>query len=145
MATKYSTIITALDTLIGNVTGVKEHFTYEPQQFTKYPAVTITPVGHQEEYLSLGVTSRTYTFTIRVYGQLDNTRSGTTSTLNSQIVVRDLVDSIIDTIGLQSNITIGGTVDYSELTGCAFKMVQKEASYFVGEITLKVKKSYVRV
>lgn len=143
MATKYSAIITAIDTLIATITAVKEHYTYEPQQFTKYPAVTITPIGHQEEYLSLGVTSRTYTFAIRVYGQLDNSRTGTTN--NSQITVRDLVDSIIDTIGLQSNITIGGSCDYSELTGATFKTIQKESSLFVGEIVLKVKKSYVRV
>lgn len=139
MATKYSSIITGINGIIATITSVKEIFTYEPQQFTKYPCVTITPIGHQESYLSLGVTSREYQFAIRVYGQIDNTRTDT------QVTIRDVVDSIIDTIGLQSNITLGGTADYSELTGATFKFVERGSSLFVGEITLKVRKSYVRV
>ncbi len=139
MATKYSTIITAIDTIIATISGVKEHYTYEPQQFTKYPAVTIVPVGHEESYLSLRDTRRIYTFIIRVYGQMDNTRTDT------QITIRDLVDSIIDTVGLQSNVTLGGTCDYSELTTANFKFITRESSLFVGEITLKVQKSYARL
>ena len=139
MAGKYSAIITAIDTIINGISAVKAHYTYEPQQLTAYPSVTITPIGHHEEYLSLRVTRREYTFAIRVYGQLDNTRTDT------QTTIRDLVDTIIDTIGLQSNITLGGACDYSQLTDCTFKYLQKESSIMVGEIIMKVQKSYARV
>ena len=138
MSGKYSTIITAIDTLISGVSGVKDHYTYEPTQFTKYPTVTITPVGHQESYLSLGVTRREYTFAIRVWGQLDDTNQ------NTQVLIRDLVDLIIDTLGSQANIKIGGSCDYSELTSANFKSVERGGSLFVGEIQLKVQKSYNR-
>lgn len=138
MSGKYSAIITAIDTLVANVSGVKGHFTYEPSQFTVYPSVTISPVGHQESYLSLGVTRREYTFAIRVWGQLDDTNQ------NTQIAVRDLVDLIIDTLGTQANITIGGSCDYSELTSASFKTVERGSSLYVGEIQLKVQKSYNR-
>jgi len=139
MATKYSSIITAIDTIINGITAVKEHYTYEPQQFTKYPAVTITPIGHHEEYLTLRDTRREYTFSIRVYGQIDNTRTDT------QVTIRDLVDTIIDTLGLQTNITLNGACDYSELSDATFKFVERGSSLFVGEITMKVQKSYARV
>ena len=139
MSTKYSSIITAIDTIISGITAVKEHLTYEPQEFSAYPAVTITPVGHHEEALSLRDTRRQYSFMIRVYGQMDNTRT------NTQITVRDLADSIIDTIGLQSNIKLGNTCDYHEFTDCVFKYVQRGSSLYVAEITLKVQKAYARV
>ena len=136
---RYSTIIEAIQDILENVTGVQEVFTHEPQQFTKYPSVTVTPLGHHEEYLSLRDTKREYTIVIRVYGQLDNTR------VDTQEVIRDLADDIIDELGKQENLKLSGHCDYSELTDCVFKFVQKESSLYLAEITMKTINTYVRV
>lgn len=138
MSTHYSTIISAIDSVIAGISAVKAHYTYAPQEMGTYPAVTIEPVGHVDNFLSLRDTKRDYTFKIRVWGQLDNTRTDT------QTVVRDLVDTIIDTLGLQSNLTLGGVVEWSNLTEANFVYVQKESSFFVGEITYKARVTYSR-
>lgn len=125
----YTNIISAIDTIVGGVTGVVSHFQYEPQQMTAYPAVTITPIGHNDKFNSLRDTERTYSFMVRVWGQMDNTREDT------PVVIRNLADAIIDALGSQANMSLGGLIAWSNLTAGKFVYVQKEASYYVAELT----------
>jgi len=125
----YSNIINAIDTIVGNVSGVVAHFKYEPQQMTAYPAVTIAPIGHSDKFASLRDTERTYSFMVRVWGQMNDTREDT------PVVIRDLADAIIDALSSQANISLGGLIAWSNMTEGKFVYVQKEASYYVAELT----------
>lgn len=131
MSTKYSDIIDKLDTIVAGITEVKAHFKYEPQQITAYPAVSISPVGHTDNFLSLRDTKREYNFTLRVWGQMEATRDDT------QVVVREIADKLIDKLEATSNITLGGTVEFTQLTTGKFAFIQKEASMYVFEIGYK--------
>lgn len=125
----YSSIITKLKSEITGIANVQAIFDYEPTSFTKYPSVTITPVGHTEEYETLRDTKRTVTFSIKVYGSLTGTNDTT------QVTVRDIVDAIIDKLG--QDVTLDGTITYSLLTDGAFRSVVREQAEYVGEITYK--------
>lgn len=131
MSAKYSDIISAIDTIISGITEVKAHYQYEPQQITAYPAVTISPQGHTDQFLSLRDTKREYAFTVRVWGQMESTRNDT------QIVVRDIAEKIIDKLTSSTNITLGGVVEFSTLTSGKFLFVQRESSIYVFETTYK--------
>lgn len=129
--TTYNQIATALDNLLANVPNVKGHFAYEPQQMTVYPATTILPIGHRDEFKTLRDTKREYTFNIRIWGKLEETRTDT------QTAVRDLADAVINTITSQANMSLGGLVEWSNLTEGKFVFVQKGGSFYVCELTYK--------
>lgn len=137
MTATYGEIITALDTLISGITGVKSHYTYAPQQITAYPAVTITPNGHTDKFLSLKDTQREISFTIRLWGKMEDTRTDT------QVTIRDLADEIINTVGSQANITLGGVVEWSQLTDGKFAF-SKENAHYIFECNYKCVTRYSR-
>lgn len=131
MSTKYSDIIDKLDTIVAGITEIKVRYKYEPQQITAYPAISISPVGHTDNFLSLRDTKREYNFTLRLWGQMESTRDDT------QIVIRDIAEKLIDKLNATSNITLGGTVEFSQLTTGKFAFIQKESSMYVFEIGYK--------
>lgn len=124
-------IISALETIIEAITDVQVVYNYEPKSISSYPAVTITPFGHEDEYLNLRDTRRVYTIMIRVLGELSNTHEET------QIKVRDVADEVAEKITNQTNIALGGLVDFTMLTKSTYKFVQGTSDYYVCEIEYK--------
>ncbi len=126
----FTAIISQLKTLLTTVTGVQLVYDYEPNKPTKYPYISITPLGHaKSQYESLRDASRQVKIMIRVYGHLHDTQK------TGQTNLRSVVDSIINTLEHKDNVTLGGTVSYSELSESNFRFVHKESQLYVCEIT----------
>lgn len=125
----YREIIGELKTIIQNINSVQSVYDYEPRQKTAYPCVTITPVGHNEEYLSIGRTSREVNFMIRVYQNI------TTDDDDGQILIQDVVDDVIDELSKATNTTLNGKCAYTSLSKSVFSFVTAESPLYVAEIT----------
>lgn len=123
----YSDIITKLKARIEALDDVQACLDYEPTSLSVYPTVTVTPLGHTEEYQTLRDTRWNINIAIRVYGELSDTDETTQKT------VRALVQSIVE--DLNSDITLTGTVEFSMLTKAEFKFVTRDTNLFVGELT----------
>lgn len=126
-----TSIISALKTIIEAITDVQVVYDYEPKTLSSYPAVTITPMGHEDEYLNLRDTRRIYTVIVRVYGELSSTHEET------QVKIRDVADEITEKLTNQTNIALGGVVDFTNLTKSTYKFVEGTSSYFVCELEYK--------
>jgi len=122
------TIISALKTIAENVSGVQIVYNTEPKEITKYPAVTITPIGHEDQYLNLRDTIRRYKVMIRVWGELTDSHDTT------QVKIRQIAQTITEKISNQTNITLLGVVDFSLLTKGDAKFIKGKSDYFVYEI-----------
>jgi hypothetical protein len=127
----YSSIITALKNLIDDITSVQAIYDSEPTEITEYPAVILLPDSHRESYANLRDNRVDVTIIIRVYGQLDATHS------TSQVKVREVADSIIAKLAKQTNITLGGLVDFSTLTDATFRFGKGKAQLYICEMRYK--------
>ncbi len=126
----FAAIITQLKALLQTVSGVQIVYEYEPNKPTKYPFVSITPLGHSKsQYASLRDSVREVKIMLRVYGHLHETQK------TGQTNLRTVVDSIIDTLEHKDNVTLGGTINFSELSESNFQFVNKESQLYVCEIT----------
>lgn len=125
----FTAIINQLKTLLTAVAGVQLVYEYEPNKPTKYPYVSIMPLGHNKsQYETLRDSSREVKIMIRVYGHLHDTQK------TGQTNLRSVVDSIINTLEHKNNVTLSGTIDYSELSESNFRFVNKESQLYVCEI-----------
>jgi len=127
----YSSIIGAIKTILQGISSIKIIYDYEPTEITKYPAVTILPEGHRESYANLRDSRVDVNIMIRVYGQLDATHA------TSQVTIREIADSIMATLTKQTNITLGGVVDFSTLTDVSFKFAKAKAPLYMCEMRYK--------
>lgn len=135
----FTDIIAQLATLIATVSGVQLVYDYEPNKPTQYPYVSITPQGHrQSQYATLRDATREVRIMIRVYGHLHDTQK------TGQTNLRTVVDSVINTLEHKNNVTLGGTIDYSELSESNFHFVNKESQLFVCEIIYHARMRYNR-
>lgn len=133
----YTDIIGKLKTRIEALDDVQACFDYEPNTFDgTFPAVTITPLGHTEEYQTLRDTRWNIQIMIRVYGQLGTTAEA------SQKEVRELVQDIVE--DLNDDITLTSTVEFSMLTRAEFKFVERDTNLFVGELTYQATQRHNR-
>ena len=127
-------IITQLKAIVDTITTVKVCYDYEPKEITQYPAVTIVPIGHSDEYLNLRDTKRRYNIMLRVWGELTNTHEETQKT------IRQIADSIIQKITNQTNLALSGGGDFTLLTTGEAKFIQATSNYYVYEITYSIMK-----
>jgi hypothetical protein len=135
----FTAIIAQLKTLITAVAGVQLVYDYEPNKPTKYPFVSITPLGHaKSEYASLRDATREVRIMLRVYGHLHDTQK------TGQTNLRTVVDSIINTLEHKDNVTLSGTINYSELSESNFHFVNKESQLYVCEIIYHAQVRYNR-
>ncbi len=135
----FTAIIAQLKTLITAVAGVQLVYDYEPNKPTKYPYVSITPLGHNKsEYATLRDATREVRVMIRVYGHLHDTQK------TGQTNLRTVVDSIINALEHKNNVTLSGAIDYSELSESNFQFVNKESQLYVCEITYHAQVRYNR-
>lgn len=123
-----NTIITQLKTIIGGISDVKVVYDVEPKEITTYPAVTIVPIGHEDEYLNLRDTIRRYNIMIRVWGELTATHEET------QRKVRGIASTIAEKITNQTNIALSANIDFTLLTTGEAKFVKGKSDYYVYEI-----------
>jgi len=71
---------------------IQETHTYEIDRLKGYPAATITPSGHDNEYSTTSDNQRVYNFTINLYIQ----QSGQYGEKEVDDAMAELVDSVID-------------------------------------------------
>jgi hypothetical protein len=109
-----------------------------PNHATVFPYISIRPVGWKETYQDLRDTEIEATYAIDCYINIADT------TLDAQTDLRNIVNDTVNLLGLQTNITLGGLVDYSNLTAGSYLFDQKEASLYFCEITYTVTKKYNR-
>lgn len=112
--------------------GFQVVYTHHPEQYTSYPCLIITPIGHENQIFSLGRNKREYAVKILVVGNLEGEEADT------QTTVRDLVDGVINTLEAQSNLTLDGVVDWSDATSAKYFFIDEPTRLYVGEITFRV-------
>lgn len=141
IADKLETIIAAIDD--PDNAGqklLKETTSEETKDISAYPAVKIVSGGYNETYQNLRDTRREYSFIIRIYGQVkDNTDFA-----DVQRKVRLIADVIRDTLGLQTNITLNGLIDFSNLSEGAPTSATRFGEFYVFPITYKAVKLFNR-
>ena len=131
-------VIDYIGDLLDGLTNVKAAYTGIPPVNAQYPCITITPQGWVEEWGDLRDTVENETFLITAYIQLDDTR------LDSQEKLIAIVKLIRETLGKQTNITLGGKVDSSRLNSGQYLFDQKESNLFYCQIELLVRKRFSR-
>jgi hypothetical protein len=131
-------VIDYIGDLLDGLTNVKAVYTGIPPVNAQYPCITITPQGWVEEWGDLRDTVENETFLITAYIQLDDTR------LDSQEKLIAIVKLIRETLGKQTNITLGGKVDSSRLNSGQYLFDQKESNLFYCQIELLVRKRFSR-
>lgn len=125
----YSSIISAIKTILSTVTEIKAVFDTEVTGTTAYPYATVMPVGHQDAYKSMRDIERIYTFTIRIYGNMTDT---STNTIKQ---VQICADKAVNALSKKANVSLSGTINYTKLTKGAFSFQQRESSTYVFECT----------
>lgn len=139
MATKNMTdIITALSSLLATVTAIKEVDVTVPDQIKQYPCAILYPENWSEKFETLRITSREYNIRIRIVGNLEGTRAST------QTQIRDAVDEVMQVFGKQTNLTLGGKVDWSQLTSGQFLFNADKSAVIGADMTYKCKVSFDR-
>jgi len=131
-------IVAKIAQLLGTVNGLSVVFQGRPQTISSYPAAIIEPGKWKDEYQDLAHTTRSEDFVISIYKQL------TTDSVNEMQAFWDLVKSIHSVLNSQTNIQLGGLIDYSELTAGAYQYDEKESSLYFVQIVYSAKKAYSR-
>lgn len=136
----YNTIIDKLEAILNTITEIKKVYDTEVVTTTNYPYATITPISRSSSYKTMGagLTERQYQFAIRVYANLKDT------TVNGQTVLRTIADKIDTALEKQANITLTGSVTYSELSDASFRFVSAETGLYVYEVTYKANVAFNR-
>jgi hypothetical protein len=136
----YNSIIDKLEAILNTITEIKKVYDTEVVTTTNYPYATITPISRSSVYKTIGsgYNERKYQFAIRVYANLKDT------TINGQTALRAIADKIDIALEKQSNITLGGTVTYSELSDASFRFVSAETGLYVYEVIYKANVAFSR-
>jgi len=119
MANYFTTIKAGLVQVLQTSTKAKVVYNYEETKPTGYPAITVTPVSGQGEFIDTMRTRREFVFSIKCYQErLEATPSGAESTLTS------LVDEILGIFDTGSSFTLGNTVIFFEPVEVSWGYVQ---------------------
>ncbi len=139
-----NTVIDAVDSILESITTedsqplFQERHLVVPSQYEKYPATYISPVSWDEQLADLRDTQVDAVFRIGIVYALDPNME------EAQLKVREAARKVRETLGKQENITLGGTVDWSKLTGGQYIFDTKELSVAICEVVLRVVKRYNR-
>lgn len=134
----YNDIIAKIADILKTITSIQEVFEVVPQEPKKYPYACVYPVGHQDTYLTLQDVQRDYTFKILIVGNMETTRETT------QTAIRGIADQVMNALALQTNVKVGGTVDYSRLTNASFSFDTTESAKYIAEITFTCRGRFAR-
>lgn len=136
----YNTIIDKLEAILNTITEIKAVYDTEVVQSTAYPYATIIPAGRSSllKTMGSGYNERLYTFSVRVYANLKDI------TINGQKVLRTIADKMDTAFEKQSNITLDGTIAWSELSDGAFRFAATDTGLYVYEVTYKAKVNFNR-
>lgn len=139
---KYNEIGTAIKTLLDAqevTTGLQVTYTTLPAEMTTYPCAVIFPISHTGGARDMRDNVRTYTFMIRVYGNLEGSDES-----NVQTMVRDIVDRVINILEKQTNLSLSGTCDYATVPSNTFRFESSPSRLYLGEITYEMRVRYNR-
>ena len=102
----WENIIQKLKTLIGEIDGIYEIFTYEAEKFNGSPSCTITPAENESDYSTNEENTRIYAFNIRLFVNRENAPSGQVSEIWADKLLRGLCDEILNK--LDKNYSLSG-------------------------------------
>lgn len=135
----YNQLITKVkDVLSAGSTGIVQFYTSFPDSFEKYPCCIITPLGHKNQIASLRDNVRLYSLLIRIVGNLEG------ETTDTQTKVRDIVDSVINVLEKQSNLSLDGIIDWSDATEATFRFQDQPTRLYIAEITYQIRARFNR-
>lgn len=105
MAHYYADIKAGIVTLLQSATKAKVVYDYEETKPSGYPAITVTPMEGEAEFLDTIRVRRDFTFSVKIYQErLEATPSG------AETIITNLVDQVISLCDDFSNTTLSNTV-----------------------------------
>lgn len=122
------------NTLLTNV------YDFEPSDLEGTPIATIVPSGNDSDYATTTENERIYAFTIRLYAKR---LSGEENERNSELAMRELVDSVLDDLDKNHRLTglslnTGYCYLYLEATPSSWIYIIGENGYRIAELSLRV-------
>ena len=91
----FDKISTALLSLFSANTRIQSKYNFEASNLEGFPALTLTPSGDDNNYSTTTENRRVYAFMVRLYVERG---SGLDAERTCEATMRDLVDTILDTV-----------------------------------------------
>lgn len=123
----YTTIGSAIKTILDGITEFNVVYNYEPKELLKYPAGTVTAQAHNNEFASTRSNVRVYTFNIRLYFRTDTAE-------DAEGILRGLTDKVIEAI--EADVTLSGACDYAFPISADWSFVEREVPLRAVSITI---------
>jgi hypothetical protein len=113
----YESIKTQLVATVSTVNLLNHVYDHEPKEIAKYPAATVTAVGHRNKEYDTSANRRVFQFHVRCYYRTEDAQSAETELIK-------VADALISAI--ESNYTLGGSCDRCEATEGRWYFVERE-------------------
>lgn len=110
--TMFDKLSTALVSILTANTKIQSKYDFEASNLEGTPAMTITPSGNESEYATTTENVRIYAFTIRLYAIRGD---GTAAERTCEKAMRDMVDTVLDTLDKNWNIFVNTQTGYTFL------------------------------
>jgi hypothetical protein len=131
-------VIAEIADLLDAITDVSVVYQGIPNAPTEFPYISIRPSAWSEDYADLRDTEIEENFIVSVYQDLSD------DTLAAQTLIRSIVKQIHQILSDETNVDLGGTVDFTTLTSGSYQFDQTNSSIYFCDITYKVKKKFNR-
>ncbi len=128
----YVSIAAQIKALILTITEVNVVYDYNEKQLDKFPAVTISMAGHENEFNDLAANRRIFRFFVRVYVRSD-------SDSDAERILRIVADKVIEKI--EGNVTLNGSCDFAMPTRSNPPVfLEREVPVYMLEMTVEARK-----
>lgn len=108
----FDKISTAIVNILKTNTKIQSYYDFEASNLEGTPAMTIMPSGNENEYHSTTDNRRTYAFSIRLYVTRGD---GNDKEATCEKTMRDLVDTVLDTLDKNWNLSVVTQTGYTFL------------------------------
>ncbi len=135
----FDKISTAIVNILKTNTKIQSYYDFECSNLEGSPAMTIMPSGNENDYHSTTDNKRVYAFIVRLYILRGDTMA---MERTCEKTIRDLVDTVLDTIDKNWNISVATQTGYTFLGMSAapsqWGYAGRENMYRVAEIRIKL-------
>lgn len=128
----YVSIAAQIKVILQTITEINVVYDYNEKQLDKFPAVTISMAGHDNEFGDLAANKRIYRFFVRLYVRSD-------SDSDAERILRIIADKVIEKI--ENNVTLNSSCDFANPTRASPPtFLEREIPVYMLEMTVEVRK-----
>lgn len=131
-------IVELLETLVPGVGPLAVVYDHHPNTIERYPAATVTALGHKNAVQTLGaggMNRRAYQYTIRLWYRLADDDS-------AEIALQDATDQVLEL--LEAHVVEQGIWNRLMPTEAVFRPAENAEGVLVSEITVTIERIAVR-